>query len=138
MPAAYDNYDYPAYWKGREYEHSSEFLAIKEMLLKIPRISRSIEIGAGFGEPSNDMPFESPQMSAQLGAPAQPQRYPSPAQMAAQQTSPVMPQAVPGYQITNRDVELILSKLDLIKSSLDNLSQRVAALEKIAKGETNW
>jgi len=96
------------------------------------------EIGAGFGEPSNDMPFESPQMSAQLGAPAQPQRYPSPAQMAAQQTSPVMPQAVPGYQITNRDVELILSKLDLIKSSLDNLSQRVAALEKIAKGETNW
>lgn len=49
MPAAYDNYDYPTYWKGREYEHSSEFLAIKEMLLKIPKVDRSIEIGAGFG-----------------------------------------------------------------------------------------
>ena len=49
MPAAYDSYDYPAYWKGREYEHSSEFLAIKEMLLKIPKVDRSIEIGAGFG-----------------------------------------------------------------------------------------
>ena len=49
MPAAYDNYDYPAYWKGREYEHSSEFLAIKEILLKIPKVDRSIEIGAGFG-----------------------------------------------------------------------------------------
>lgn len=49
MPAAYDSYDYPAYWKGREYEHSSEFLAIKEMLLKIPKVERSIEIGAGFG-----------------------------------------------------------------------------------------
>ena len=49
MPATYDNYDYPAYWKGREYEHSSEFLAIKEILLKIPKVDRSIEIGAGFG-----------------------------------------------------------------------------------------
>lgn len=49
MPAAYDNYDYPAYWEGRDYEHASEFLALKEMLLKIPKVERSIEIGAGFG-----------------------------------------------------------------------------------------
>lgn len=49
MPAAYDNYDYPAYWKGREYEHSSEFLAIKKMLLRIPKVDRSIEVGAGYG-----------------------------------------------------------------------------------------
>lgn len=49
MPAAYDNYDYPSYWKGRDYEHASEFLAIKKLLLKIPKIERSIEIGAGFG-----------------------------------------------------------------------------------------
>lgn len=49
MSAAYDNYDYPAYWKGRDYEHSSEFLAIKSLLLKIPNVERSIEIGAGFG-----------------------------------------------------------------------------------------
>lgn len=49
MPAAYDTYDYPAYWKGREYEHSSEFLAIKKLLLRIPKVDKSIEIGAGFG-----------------------------------------------------------------------------------------
>jgi len=49
MPAAYDDYDYPSYWKGREYEHLSEFLAIKSLLLKIPRIEKSIEIGSGFG-----------------------------------------------------------------------------------------
>lgn len=49
MPAAYDNYDYPAYWSGRDYEHASEFLAIKKFLLRIPKIENSIEIGAGFG-----------------------------------------------------------------------------------------
>lgn len=49
MAAAYDTYDYPAYWKGREYEHAAEFLAIKKMLLRIPRIEKTIEIGAGFG-----------------------------------------------------------------------------------------
>ncbi len=49
MPAAYDNYDYPSYWKGRDYEHLSEFLALKKILSKIPKVERSIEIGAGFG-----------------------------------------------------------------------------------------
>lgn len=49
MPAAYDSYDYPSYWKGREYEHVSEFWALKKLLLKIPKVDRSIEIGAGFG-----------------------------------------------------------------------------------------
>lgn len=49
MPAAYDSYDYPAYWKDREYEHASEFLAIKRLLLRIPKVEKSIEVGAGFG-----------------------------------------------------------------------------------------
>lgn len=49
MPAAYDNYDYPSYWKGRDYEHLSEFLALKGLLTKIPKVERSIEIGAGYG-----------------------------------------------------------------------------------------
>jgi ubiquinone/menaquinone biosynthesis C-methylase UbiE len=47
MPAAYDTYDYPAYWDNRDYEHASEFLAIKKMLLKIPKVDRSIEVGFG-------------------------------------------------------------------------------------------
>lgn len=49
MPAAYDNYDYPSYWNGRDYEHLSEFLAIKKLLIHIPKVNKSIEIGAGFG-----------------------------------------------------------------------------------------
>lgn len=49
MPAAYDNYDYPTYWKNRDYEHKSEYIAIKNFLKRIPEIERSIEIGAGFG-----------------------------------------------------------------------------------------
>ena len=49
MSAAYDNYDYPSYWKSRDYEHKSEFIAIKKLLEKIPKINKIIEIGAGFG-----------------------------------------------------------------------------------------
>lgn len=49
MPAAYDSYDYPSYWKGREYEHKSEFLAIRKLISKISEIGKVIEIGAGFG-----------------------------------------------------------------------------------------
>ncbi len=49
MPAAYDTYDYPAYWKGREYEHGSDIIAIKSFLEKIPSLSSVVEIGAGFG-----------------------------------------------------------------------------------------
>lgn len=49
MPAAYDNYDYPSYWKSREYEHKSEFLAIRNLISKISNIGKVIEIGAGYG-----------------------------------------------------------------------------------------
>lgn len=49
MPAAYDNYDYPKYWKGRDYEHKSEEVAIKYFLGKIKKIKHIIDIGAGFG-----------------------------------------------------------------------------------------
>ena len=49
MPAAYDQYDYEAYWEGREYEHDSEVIAIKSFLEKIPEIGKTLEIGGGFG-----------------------------------------------------------------------------------------
>lgn len=49
MPAAYDTYDYPAYWVGREYEHKCELLAIKSFLQNIPKIETIVEIGSGFG-----------------------------------------------------------------------------------------
>jgi ubiquinone/menaquinone biosynthesis C-methylase UbiE len=49
MPAAYDTYDYPAYWIGREYEHESEVIAIKAFLEKVPKTRTILEVGAGFG-----------------------------------------------------------------------------------------
>lgn len=49
MAAYYDSYDYSSYWDGRDYEHESEVIAIREFLTKIPKIDRAIEIGGGFG-----------------------------------------------------------------------------------------
>lgn len=49
MPAAYDTYDYESYWEGREYEHKAEIEAIKDFLGKIPKITKILEVGAGFG-----------------------------------------------------------------------------------------
>lgn len=49
MAAAYDNYDYPSYWEGREYEHNSEIIALKSFLEKIPKIRKILEVGSGFG-----------------------------------------------------------------------------------------
>jgi ubiquinone/menaquinone biosynthesis C-methylase UbiE len=49
MSAHYDTYDYPAYWKDREYEHEAEMIAMKSFLNRIPRLKTIIEIGAGYG-----------------------------------------------------------------------------------------
>jgi ubiquinone/menaquinone biosynthesis C-methylase UbiE len=49
MPAAYDTYDYPSYWVGRDYEHYSEISALKGLLQKIPKTRNILEIGAGYG-----------------------------------------------------------------------------------------
>ena len=49
MPAAYDTFDYPSYWEGREYEHQSEITALKSLLQKIPKITNILEVGAGYG-----------------------------------------------------------------------------------------
>lgn len=49
MAAAYDNFDYPAYWIGREYEHKSEVQALKNFFKKIHRVKKILEVGAGFG-----------------------------------------------------------------------------------------
>lgn len=57
MGAAYDSFDYPAYWIGREYEHKSEIFAIKTFLNKIKKINSVLEIGAGFGRLASTYSF---------------------------------------------------------------------------------
>jgi ubiquinone/menaquinone biosynthesis C-methylase UbiE len=49
MAAAYDTFDYPGYWIGRDYEHKSEIIALKAFLHKINKIKTILEVGAGFG-----------------------------------------------------------------------------------------
>lgn len=49
MPAAYDTYDYPSYWLGREYEHQAEVIALKAFLEKVPKIHKILDLGAGYG-----------------------------------------------------------------------------------------
>ena len=49
MSTIYDQYDYPQFWEGRDYEHGSEVIAIQKFLHKIPQINRLIDIGAGYG-----------------------------------------------------------------------------------------
>ena len=49
MAAAYDTYNYSAYWDTRRYEHESEIIAIKKLLEKVPKSERILEVGGGFG-----------------------------------------------------------------------------------------
>lgn len=50
MSKAYDTYNYPKYWKNRDYEHESENIVITEFLdlLKLKHI-KIIDIGCGYG-----------------------------------------------------------------------------------------
>ena len=59
MPAAYDKYDYPSYWIGRDYEHGSEVIAIEGFLKNIPKIKKVLDIGAGFGRLTKTYLFRS-------------------------------------------------------------------------------
>ena len=49
MAAAYDTYDYPSYWIGREYENQCDISAIRAFVEKIPQIGTAVELGTGFG-----------------------------------------------------------------------------------------
>ena len=49
MQSVYDTYDYPKWWKGREFEHKSESLAITRLLSSIEKRKSIIDIGGGFG-----------------------------------------------------------------------------------------
>jgi ubiquinone/menaquinone biosynthesis C-methylase UbiE len=62
MSAAYDSYDYPGYWTGREYEHKSELVAIKAFLEKISHIKKILEVGAGYGRLTQSYLYRAPKI----------------------------------------------------------------------------
>jgi len=52
-----------------------------------------------------------------------------------EQPRPYMQQQPQYYYGPNRDLELVSAKLDALKATLDNISQRLANLERVAYGE---
>lgn len=62
MPAAYDNFDYPNYWSGRQYEHNSEVIALRSFLEKIPEIHRTLDVGAGYGRLTSEYLYRANQV----------------------------------------------------------------------------
>jgi len=43
------SYDYPKYWEGREYENTSDRLAVTKLLRLVPKGGEIVDIGGGFG-----------------------------------------------------------------------------------------
>lgn len=101
------------------------------------------------GDTSTGLPDESKPMQDDLGLgkssldkepemPGMPKTEPSTSPFDQPKTEPVTPQPtqptgdVQSYQLPNRDLELINSKLDTIKAILMSLDQRTANLEKVA------
>ncbi|MEK6946099.1 MAG: hypothetical protein AABX32_00675 [Nanoarchaeota archaeon] len=108
-------------------------------------LGKDLDLGKDFGMDQGP----SPDLGAGLEPLGQPQqqfqKYPS---FQGQQnfSSPMQPAYQPPYQpaypsaasdpyIASKNLEVISSKLDALKASLDALNQRVANIESIAKGE---
>jgi len=49
MKAFYDEFDYPGYWRGRDYEDKAEKIALKKLFALISQRNSLIDVGAGFG-----------------------------------------------------------------------------------------
>ena len=48
MVTSYDSYDYPGYWKGREYEDLAEKMVLRKLLKRVPK-GKIVDIGSGYG-----------------------------------------------------------------------------------------
>jgi hypothetical protein len=95
-------------------------------------------------------PFEKEMGTEPSGFPEEPSTHPSPAAGVPEEPSgpdfsappggpaPTHPAAaqMPSPASGNRDIELISAKLDAIKAMLENINQRLATLERIAKSSS--
>ncbi len=48
MSTPYDSYDYPGYWKSRQYEDLAEKMALRKLLKRVPK-GKIVDIGSGYG-----------------------------------------------------------------------------------------
>jgi len=91
----------------------------------------SPDLGAGLDMPQTQQPFQKyPSFQGQQNFSPQMQQpsYQPPFQ-------PSYPNAASDPYIASKNLEVISSKLDALKASLDALNQRVANIESIARGE---
>lgn len=87
----------------------------------------------GFGQPPGmDMPSESP-MPDSLTPSSQGFGHQATPNLSHHQENPQFQQAMPVQEKDGRETELILAKLDSIKSELDSINQRLMRLERIAE-----
>ena len=87
----------------------------------------SPDLGLGMeGEPS-----KYPSMQPPMGAPAQPS-FP---QSHAESSGLVQPAAADQDFINSKSLEVISSKLDALRASVESINQRLANLETMARGE---
>ena len=120
------------FWKKDEF--SDIGLGDKGGLGKGP-LGKDLAFGDDFGmgtQPSLDQG-----LSQQTGMPAQP----SLPQQPAFQPQPVQPQFQqpryenPQQEMAAKNIEILSSKLDALRASIESVNQRLANLEAIARGE---
>src|SRR3989338_4122544 len=105
-------------------------------------LGRDLDLGKEFGMDTGQGP--SPDLGMGLEPAQQPyQKFPSFQQQGFQNSFPAQPSFQPqpypqpasDSYIASKNLEVISSKLDALKASIDALSQRVANIEAIARGE---
>lgn len=83
-----------------------------------------LEPGYGGGPGMPQGPGAQPMQRQQFQQPAQQQPYGAPIQ-------PMQP--APGAAVMSKDIEIVSSKLDALKATLDGINQRLANLERLAQ-----
>jgi len=86
---------------------------------------------SSFGDDSSAPSFSQP------GSPPVQQGFSSLPQPSFSQSSSNSSSPVQSSQVDSRDIQLIVSKIDLLKSSLDQVNDRLARLEKLVEERSN-
>lgn len=81
--------------------------------------------------PSSPDPLGLTPPSAQPSFQQQPPQFQQPAQPQFQQQQPAQQQ----FSATDKDLEIISSKLDALRAGIESINQRLANIEQMARGE---
>ncbi|MDP7180268.1 MAG: hypothetical protein QF824_03290 [Candidatus Woesearchaeota archaeon] len=94
--------------------------------------------GQGMGMGGHDPGFGAPPQQPSYGqspSMGQPPQQMAPPQQFQQPAPPMMPQQQGGQEVVGKDFEIVSSKLDGLRATLESINQRLANLERVAYGE---